>query len=76
MSLQFCLCVVIILQFSLKENSSLGKDSNVTLEIPVGTTLAYVLTELEIQHDGHFGEKPTCMAFTPLQAGTAFHLHT
>lgn len=70
MSLHFWLCVVT--QFSLKENGSLGKDSNVTMEIPVGTTLAYVLTELEIKHDGHFGEKPTCMS----QAGTAFYLRT
>lgn len=41
-------------KFSLKETGSLGKDSNVTMEIPVGTTLAYVLIELEIKHDGHF----------------------
>lgn len=49
--------VVTNLQFSLKENGSLSKDSNVTMEIPVHTTLAYVLLELEIKHDGLFGKK-------------------
>lgn len=39
------------------------------MEIPVGTTLAYVLTELEIKHDGHFGEEPTSAPFTPLHLG-------
>lgn len=49
--------VVTNLQFSLKENGSLSKDSNVTMEIPVHTTLAYALLELEIKHDGLFGKK-------------------
>lgn len=37
------------------------------MEIPVGTTLAYVLTELEIKHDGHFGEEGSnfCVLRTP-----------
>ncbi|KAM6995690.1 gasdermin-E-like [Tautogolabrus adspersus] len=39
---------------SLKENGSLSKDSNVTMEIPIHTTIAYALIELEIRHDGHF----------------------
>lgn len=26
------------------------------MEIPVHTTIAFALTELEIRHDGHFGE--------------------
>ncbi|XP_041648389.1 gasdermin-E-like [Cheilinus undulatus] len=39
---------------SLKENGSLNKDSNITMEIPVHTTLAYALIELEIKHDGRF----------------------
>lgn len=38
----------------LKENGSLSKDSNVTMEIPVNTTIAYGLIELEIKHDGHY----------------------
>lgn len=39
---------------SLKENGSLSKDSNVTMEIPIHTTLAYALIELEVKHDGYF----------------------
>ncbi|CAJ1062086.1 gasdermin-E-like isoform X2 [Xyrichtys novacula] len=39
---------------SLKENGSLSKDSNVTMEIPILTPIAYALIELEIKHDGHF----------------------
>ncbi|KAM9353632.1 gasdermin Eb [Symphorus nematophorus] len=39
---------------SLKENASLSNDSNVTMEIPVHTTIAYALIELEIKHDGHY----------------------
>ncbi|KAJ0047430.1 hypothetical protein NL108_001270, partial [Boleophthalmus pectinirostris] len=42
---------------SLKENASLSKDSNVTMEIPPHTTLAYALIELEVKHDGHFSKK-------------------
>ncbi|XP_051812464.1 LOW QUALITY PROTEIN: gasdermin Eb [Acanthochromis polyacanthus] len=38
----------------LKENGSLSKDSNVTMEIPINTTIAYGLIELEIKHDGHY----------------------
>lgn len=39
---------------SLKENGSLSKDSNISMEIPVRTVIAYALIELEIKHDGHF----------------------
>ncbi|XP_075965423.1 gasdermin Eb [Anarhichas minor] len=39
---------------SLKENGSLSKDSNITMEIPIHTTIAYALTELEIKHDGRY----------------------
>lgn len=55
-----CVCVfglTCLLQVSLKENGSLSKDSNVTMEIPIHTTLAYALIELEIKHDGRYGEK-------------------
>ncbi|XP_011604087.2 gasdermin Eb [Takifugu rubripes] len=38
----------------LKDNAYLMKDSNVTMEIPVQTTIAFAVTELEIRHDGHF----------------------
>lgn len=50
-------CLRYSLQVSLKQNGSLSKDSNVTMEIPVHTTIAYALIELEIKHDGHYGEK-------------------
>ncbi|XP_061531762.1 gasdermin Eb [Phycodurus eques] len=39
---------------SLKDNGSLSKDSNVTMEIPTNTTLAYALIELEVKHDGRY----------------------
>ncbi|KAM9852688.1 gasdermin Eb [Aulostomus maculatus] len=41
-------------KISLKENGSLSKDSNVTMEIPTHTTLAYALIELEVKHDGRY----------------------
>lgn len=44
-------------QISLKDNASLRKDSDVTMEIPVHTTIAFALTELEIERDGRYGEK-------------------
>ncbi|TNN78443.1 Non-syndromic hearing impairment protein 5 [Liparis tanakae] len=44
----------ILKRVSLKENGSLSKDSNVTMEIPIHTTLAYALLELEIKHDGRY----------------------
>ncbi|XP_071388928.1 gasdermin Eb isoform X1 [Centroberyx affinis] len=39
---------------SLKENGSLSKDSNVTMEIPSHTTIAYSLIELEVKLNGHY----------------------
>lgn len=48
------LCGPSVKKVSLKENASLSKDSNVTMEIPPHTTLAYALNELEVKHDGHF----------------------
>lgn len=48
------LCGPTTKKVSLKENTSLGKDSNVTMEIPPHATLAYALIELEVKHDGHF----------------------
>lgn len=51
---RFALCGPTAKKVSLKENTSLGKDSNVTMEIPPHATLAYALIELEVKHDGHF----------------------
>nr|XP_020468482.1 non-syndromic hearing impairment protein 5 [Monopterus albus]XP_020468483.1 non-syndromic hearing impairment protein 5 [Monopterus albus] len=39
---------------SLKDNGSLSKDSDVTMEIPIDTTLAYSLMELVVKHDGRY----------------------
>ncbi|XP_045553081.1 gasdermin-E [Salmo salar] len=41
-------------QVSVKENSSLHKDSNVSLEIPAHTVIAYCIIELEIKLNGHY----------------------
>ncbi|XP_061918989.1 gasdermin Eb [Entelurus aequoreus] len=38
----------------LKDNGSLSKDSNISMEIPTNTTLAYALIELEVKHDGRY----------------------
>lgn len=51
------LCFVLFFQISLKENASLNQDSNITMEIPTNTTIAYGLIELEIKHGGSFGKK-------------------
>ncbi|XP_024123324.1 gasdermin Eb [Oryzias melastigma] len=39
---------------SLKDNASLTKDSNVTIEIPIATTLAYSVSELVVHQGGQF----------------------
>lgn len=44
------------LQVLLKENGNLNKDSNVTMEIPIHTTIAYGLIELEVKQDGRYSE--------------------
>ncbi|XP_064815544.1 gasdermin-E-like [Oncorhynchus masou masou] len=41
-------------QVSVQENSSLHKDSNVSLEIPAHTVIAYGIIELEIKLNGHY----------------------
>ncbi|XP_055770752.1 gasdermin-E-like [Salvelinus fontinalis] len=41
-------------QVSVKENSSLHKDSNVSLEIPAHTVIAYSIIELQIKLNGHY----------------------
>ncbi|XP_034030880.1 gasdermin-E-like [Thalassophryne amazonica] len=43
-----------ITKISLKENGSLNNDSNVTMEIPPHTTIAYGLVELEVKACGRF----------------------
>lgn len=48
------LCGPTTTKVSLMENGCLRKDSNVTMEIPTHTTIAYALMELEVKQDGHF----------------------
>ncbi|XP_028983881.1 gasdermin Eb [Betta splendens] len=48
------LCAPRKLKVTLKENGSLSKDSNVTMEIPPDTTIAYGLLELEVKQDGRY----------------------
>ncbi|CAN9514302.1 unnamed protein product [Ophioblennius macclurei] len=50
----FSTCNPKIPKFTLKENGSLSKNSNVSMEIPTHTAIAYGLIELEIRHDGRF----------------------
>ncbi|XP_043973565.1 gasdermin Eb [Gambusia affinis] len=47
-------CLPKVSKILLTENGKLSKDSNVTLEIPPHTTMAYGIIELEIKNDGHF----------------------
>ncbi|XP_054903992.1 gasdermin Eb [Poeciliopsis prolifica] len=49
-----CPCIPKASKILLTENGKLSKDSNVTLEIPPQTTMAYGIIELEIKNDGHF----------------------
>ncbi|XP_053744174.1 gasdermin-E-like isoform X2 [Synchiropus splendidus] len=41
-------------KLQLKENGYVSRDSNVTMEIPPHTTLAYGLIELEVKRDGRY----------------------
>ncbi|XP_036371947.1 gasdermin-E [Megalops cyprinoides] len=41
-------------QVSVQENGSVGMDSNISMEIPAGTVLAYSLIELEVKLSGQF----------------------
>ncbi|XP_006801451.1 gasdermin Eb [Neolamprologus brichardi] len=41
-------------KFLLKENASLGNDSDITMEIPTNTPIAYSLIELKIKHNGQY----------------------
>ncbi|CAM4519868.1 gasdermin-E isoform X2 [Caretta caretta] len=43
-----------IVKVSVSENGNVRKDSNVVLEIPAPTTIAYGITELYIKRDGQF----------------------
>ncbi|CAL8255469.1 unnamed protein product [Boreogadus saida] len=48
------LCGPKALKVSFKENANLAKDSNVTMELPPHTTIAYGLSELEVKPNGHY----------------------
>lgn len=42
-------------QVCVKESNSIEVDSDVSLEIPSGTVIAYSVLELEIKKDGQYG---------------------
>lgn len=43
-------------QVCVKENTNIEADSDISLEIPPGTVIAYSICELEIRKNGQFGE--------------------
>lgn len=43
-------------QVCVKDSNNIEADSDVSLEIPSGTVVAYSILELEIKKDGHYGE--------------------
>lgn len=43
-------------QVCVKDDNNIEMDSDVSLEIPSGTVIAYSILELEIKKDGHYGE--------------------
>lgn len=43
-------------QVSAKEDGNITKDTNVVLEIPAPTAIAYSVIELYVKPDGQFGE--------------------
>lgn len=43
-------------QVSATEDGTVAKDTNVVLEIPAPTTIAYSVIELYVKLDGQFGE--------------------
>lgn len=51
-----CVCVRSHSQVSASEDGNFVKDSNVVLEIPAATTIAYGVIELYVKLDGQFGE--------------------
>lgn len=51
---KFGLCWPKISKVSFTNSGSLSKDNNISMEIPIHTTIAYALIELEIKHNGNF----------------------
>lgn len=55
-------------QVCLKDSNNIEMDSDVSLEIPSETVIAYSILELEIKKNGHYGEcvvtSPFWVAFT------------
>ena len=43
-------------QACAKDSNDIERDSDVSLEIPSGTVIAYSILELEIKKNGHYGE--------------------
>lgn len=40
----------------MKDSNNIEADSDVSLEIPSGTVIAYSILELEIKKNGHYSE--------------------
>lgn len=43
-------------QVCVKDSTNIEVDSDISLEIPPGTVIAYSVLELEIRKDGQYGE--------------------
>lgn len=50
-------------QVSAKEDGNIVKDTNVVLEIPAPTAIAYGVIELYVRQDGQFGECCLCCGY-------------
>lgn len=50
------MCGYVFSQVLVKESNDIRMDSDVSLEIPSGTVIAYSILELEIKKNGHYGE--------------------
>lgn len=51
-----CICLYVYPQVCAKDGNNIEMDSDVSLEIPSGTVIAYSILELEIKKNGHYGE--------------------
>lgn len=49
-------CVYVCSQVCVKDSNSIEIDSDVSVEIPPGTVIAYSILELEVKKDGQYCE--------------------
>lgn len=50
-------CLHVCSQVCVKDRNDMETDSDVSLEIPSGTVIAYSILELEIKKNGQYGER-------------------